>query len=127
MTLLLQDLEIYTRSDKLSNRIWKLVSFWDPFAKFGIGKQLTSSVDSISINIAEGYGRYFIKENIQFCYYSRGSLFEAKSWLNKSFQRDLINQNDFDEIINELDLIHIKLNAYLKVLKQNLNKVNKPQ
>lgn len=125
MTLLLIDLEIYNRSENLSNRIWNIVCFWEPFAKFGIGKQLTSSVDSISINIAEGYGRYFIKENIQFCYYSRGSLFEAKSWINKAFHRGLITKKDFDEIHNELEIINIKLNAYIKVLKQNLLKASK--
>ena len=45
----------------------------------GFGKQFTNAADSISSNIAEGYGRYFIKENINFCFYSRGSILETKN------------------------------------------------
>lgn len=60
MTFILEELEVYCLSEKLSNEVWKIVCEWDPFAKFGLGKQLTNSVDSISANIAEGYGRFFI-------------------------------------------------------------------
>ncbi|MEJ5995551.1 four helix bundle protein [Pedobacter sp. Du54] len=45
---------------------------WDFCAKDTIGKQICRAADSISANIAEGYGRFHYKENKNFCYYSRG-------------------------------------------------------
>ena len=66
----LEDLDIYNLSQDFSDTIWFMVEKWDNFPKFGMGKQITGSADSISSNIAEGYGRYFIKENINFCFYS---------------------------------------------------------
>ncbi len=38
--------------------------------------QIVRASRSVTNNIAEGYGRYHFKENIQFCRISRGSLHE---------------------------------------------------
>ncbi len=122
MAFILEDLEVYTLSEKLGNKVWAIVMEWQPFMKFGLGKQLTSSVDSISANIAEGYGRYFVKENINFCFYARGSLLETKSWIRKAWTRGLVKQDEYNSLSEEMELIHRKLNAYIKVLKQNLQK-----
>ena len=124
MPYLLENLEVYLLSEKVSHRLWEIVILWPNFEKFGLGKQLTSSVDSISANIAEGYGRYFVKENINFCFYARGSLLETKSWISKARIRGLINETDSTELIKNLEEIHKKLNGYRKVLKQNLQKQN---
>ena len=90
-----------------------------------MGRQITNAADSISSNIAEGYGRFFIKENINFCFYSRGSVLETKNWLNKCSRRNLISKEESISLLNELEIIHKKLNGYIKVLKENLNKQNK--
>ncbi|MBI2274054.1 MAG: four helix bundle protein [Bacteroidetes bacterium] len=119
MPYILEELEVYLLSEKLAAEIWQIVMVWPTFEKFGVGKQLTSSVDSISANIAEGYGRYFVKENIHFCFYARGSLLETKSWIRKSYQRGLINEITHGLLMDELELIHRKLNGYIKVLKNN--------
>ena len=64
----LEELDVYNLSQSFSDSIWFMVEKWENFPKFGIGKQITNSADSISSNIAEGYGRYFIKENIKFLF-----------------------------------------------------------
>lgn len=84
MNYKLEDLEVYNLSEIISDKIWNIVMGWEYFAKDTIGKQLCRAADSISANIAEGYGRYHFKENKIFCYYSRGSISEVKSFLRKS-------------------------------------------
>jgi four helix bundle protein len=121
----LEDLDIYNLSQKFSDRIWFIVMQWDKFAQFGFGKQITNSADSISANIAEGYGRYFIKENVNFCFYSRGSVLETKNWLVKASSRNLITNEEYNSLISELETIHKKLNGYIKILKANLTKQKK--
>ncbi len=121
----LEDLDIYNLSQKFSDRIWFIVMQWDKFAQFGFGKQIINSADSISANIAEGYGRYFIKENLNFCFYSRGSVLETKNWLVKASSRNLITNEEYGSLISELEIIHKKLNGYIKVLKANLTKQKK--
>ncbi len=121
----LEELDVYNLSQDFSDRIWFIVEKWENFTKFGIGKQMNAAADSISANIAEGYGRFFIKENINFCFYGRGSILETKNWLQKSVKRNLISKEEYDELINLLEVIHKKLNGYIKVLKENLKKQKK--
>jgi four helix bundle protein len=119
----LEDLEVYQLAEKFSDDVWAIVIKWDPFAKDTVGKQMVRSADSISANIAEGYGRYHYKENRNFCYFSRGSIIETKGWLKKSKNRDLLSESDFNNLFETLQTIHIKLNAYLKFIgKPTTNK-----
>jgi len=68
MEFTLEKLEVYNLAEKFSDNIWHLVDKWDFFKKDTIGKQLVRAADSISANIAEGYGRYFYKESKQFIF-----------------------------------------------------------
>ena len=109
----LEDLQVYQLSMEIAERIWKIVVEWDYLAKETIGKQLIKAADSMAANLSEGFGRYFYKENKQFCYYSRGSLFETKTWLKKAQLRDLIDDQKFIQLNKDLDTIAIKLNNYI--------------
>ena len=60
--LQLNDLTCYKSAFAFSNEVWDLVIKWDYFAKDTIGKQFVNAADSISANIAEGFGRYHKKE-----------------------------------------------------------------
>jgi four helix bundle protein len=117
----IEGLDVYTLSNSLSDDIWTLVNKWDYFAKDTIGKQLVRAADSISANIAEGYGRYHYKENRNFCYYSRGSIFETKNWLQKALNRNLSAADTINPLIEKLDLIHRKLNGYMKFIGKSSN------
>jgi four helix bundle protein len=112
----LEDLEVYQLAESFSDEIWDIVITWDYFAKDTVGKQMARSADSIGANIAEGYGRFHYKENKNFCYFSRGSIIETKGWLRKSKTRRLIDEPKANELLNQLEIIHIKLNAYIKFI-----------
>jgi four helix bundle protein len=110
----IEELEIFTLSEDFAEKIWDNVLQWDYFAKDTVGKQIVRSADSISTNIAEGFGRFHYKENKNFCYFSRGSIIETKAWLRKSRRRNLINEESYADLILQLEAIHLKLNAYIK-------------
>ena len=110
----LEELQVYQLSMEIAERIWNIVIKWDYFAKDTIGKQLIKAVDSIAANLAEGFGRFHYKENRQFGYYSRGSLYETTTWITKANNCNLINENDFNTFIKDIDSIAIKLNNYIK-------------
>jgi len=115
----LEDLEVYQLAEQFSDEIWFEVINWDYFAKDTIGKQVVRSSDSISANIAEGYGRYHYKENRNFCYFSRGSIIETKGWLKKALKRNLINETRYNQLFEKLQTIHAKLNGYIKFIGKN--------
>jgi len=103
----------YNRSFDLSNKIWDIVNTWESFAKFTIGKQLANSADSISANIAEGFGRYHKKDKIKFYRYSNGSLLESIDWIKKSKVRGLISTEQFDNLMMDLNELPKELNQLI--------------
>lgn len=120
----LEELRVYQLSLNLAEEIWMIVVKWDYFSKDTIGKQLVRSADSVSANLSEGFGRYFYKEEKQFCYYSRGSLYETKTWLSKASNRKLISKEDFEKFEKEINDLGIKLNNYINAIGKNQNKKN---
>lgn len=68
-----------------------------------LARQLTRSVDSVSANIEEGYGRGFGKEYPQFLRYSRGSARESKGRYRRCIP--LLSERVVNERIGLLDEI----------------------
>jgi four helix bundle protein len=112
----LSELRVYNRSMEVGEIVWSIVNKWDYFAKDTVGKQLVRSIDSVAANLSEGFGRYHYKENKHFCYYSRGSLYESKTWITKAHSRNLIDQTTFDELNREMEDISVKLNNYISTI-----------
>ncbi len=122
----LDELNVYQLSMTMAEEIWNIVIKWDYFTKDTVGKQLIRAADSIAANLSEGFGRFFYKEERQFCYYSRGSLYETKTWLTKASNRGLINNDDFERFKKEINNIGVKLNNYIKSIgkkKQSWDKI----
>lgn len=117
MITTLEEFKVYNLALKLGERVWALVTSWNHFEKDTIGKQLVRACDSIAANLSEGLGRYHVNEIKNFSYYSRGSLFEVKTWLTKAHNRNLIAANDFQAMIDELEIMGKMLNRYIGTLK----------
>lgn len=108
MNIKLEDLEIYKISLDIGDLVYEVVSEWNQFDKDTLGKQLVRASDSIALNISEGYGRFYFKENKNFCYYSRGSAKETLTALEKANKRNLIT-------VEQYKLVSAKLNLYFKL------------
>jgi four helix bundle protein len=117
----LEDLEIYQLAMEIGETVWITVDKWEYFPKKTLGSQFVDAADSVAANIAEGVGRYFYKDRKVFCYYSRGSLLESKSWLTKSKNRGLISEPEFTLLYDKMAQLHHKLNIFIKNLKDNSN------
>ena len=112
----LKNLRIYNQSMELGEIVWNIICKWDFFAKDTVGKQFMRSVDSIAANISEGFGRYHFKDNRNFLYYARGSLYETQTWLEKALNRNLVSKPQYKELVDKLKDLGIKLNNYIKTI-----------
>lgn len=118
----IEELEIYNKTVELSNLIWNLVIKWDHFPKSTIGNQLVRAIDSVSANIAEGYGRGSKIDNARFTKIARGSLFETKHWIIQSAKRKLINEAESKELINQVENLLPRISAYINFLLKSSDK-----
>src|SRR3989338_11004145 len=112
--LQLNNIDCYKRALKLSNYVWDIVITLDWFAKRTVGIQFVTAIDSISANIAEGFGRYGKKDKTKFYYYSFGSVKESFDWNEKSKYRKLLTQEQYSHILNELNELPKEVHQLIK-------------
>jgi four helix bundle protein len=110
----LDELEVYQVAMDVGERVWAVVEAWTWFAKDTVGKQWVRAADSMAANLSEGYGRFFYKENKQFTYYARGSLFETTTWLEKAHNRSLIADSEYTSLRKDLESLAVRLNNYIR-------------
>jgi len=110
--------KIIEQADQIGSAIWEEVIHWKYFEKDTIGKQLVRAADSISANLSEAYGRYSYADRKRFAYYARGSLCETINWLQKSSKRGLIATETESDIQKEIQTLSLRINIYIKYLKQ---------
>ena len=57
------ELEVYRLAENLADWIYDITENFPSEEKYGLSSQLRRAAVSIGGNIAEGFGRYFFKEN----------------------------------------------------------------
>lgn len=120
--LQLNDIKVYKIAFNLSNYVWGIVVKWDYFAKGTVGKQFARAVDSISANIAEGFGRYTKKDKINFYRCSYGSIKESFDWNEKAKARKLLGECAHKHILEELSKLPKELNSLVRFTNDRLSK-----
>lgn len=117
----LKDITAYKIAFDLSNYVWEIVLKWNYFSKDTVGKQLVKAVDSISANIAEGFGRYFKKDKVNFYRYSCGSIDESVDWIEKANKRGLLKEIEYQHIIGELKRLPKEINHLINFTNEKLS------
>jgi four helix bundle protein len=118
--LTVEKLSSYKKSFDFSNEVWDIVIKWDYFAKDTVGKQFVKAADSISANIAEGFGRYSKKDKVRFYRISLGSLEETGDWLRKAFRRELISSELNTRFTNTINDIRLEIFHLIKFTNERL-------
>ena len=95
----LLDLEAYEAYIKLRSNISDLIKQDIPrIEKYLLANQITRASRSATANIAEGHGRYHLKENIQYCRMARGSLYELMDHLSVALDEKYIKKDQLKKI-----------------------------
>lgn len=118
--LKLNDIEAFRISFHLSNYVWNVVFKWTGFSQRTVREQFVRAIESISSNIAEGFGRYGKKDKVKFYRYSQGSLSESLNWNEKSKVRKLLSGEEYRYIFNELQKLPKAVNALILFTNEKL-------
>ena len=84
---------------------------------YGLTSQVRRSAVSIPANIAEGLGRQYKKDTLQFLHISRGSIYELETLLNIAVEVEVIETDDFNGIMNILERSLKVLNGLINSLE----------
>ena len=113
-----QEMSVWQCALKLSKVIFKLSSSLPRSEDYGLTSQIRRSANSVSANIAEGFGRKGTKDKCQFYVISRGSAYETQSHLLYGLDIGYFAKEKISELIKQYnDLIH-DLNKIIKSISQ---------
>ena len=123
----IESLKVWQKAMELAVKICReLVPEFPKVEDWALSSQLRRSAQSISANIAEGYGRFYYQENIRFCYIARGSLEETLSHLIMAHKLGYLSQGELQSYQQEIDEIRRMLNGYIGFLKRSKQGENEP-
>ncbi len=100
-------------ADDVLNLLGKL----PPNKHFRLIQQMESAVTSVAQNIAEGKGRQYKKEFIQYLHISQGSLYEVVTLIEIFRRNDLFVPRSCLAIRQKCEAIDRKLNGLINALK----------
>jgi len=120
-----EDLKCWQVCTELRRFVSQLLKTFPKHEQYVLVSQMRRSSRSSTDNIAEGYGRFHFKENIQFCRQARGSLYELANQFIIAVDEAYITQEEYSK---GKDLIYQKalpiLNGYINYLQRAANKPN---
>lgn len=108
------DLNVWIEARKLSKDIYTISSNFPKGEQFGLINQMRRCVVSVSSNIAEGCGRNYPKDSIQFFFISRGSIYELESQLYVAYDLEYINEDKLNELLKKIETSRKLLNGFIK-------------
>ena len=115
-----KDLKVWQKAVEFADEVISVVDGLNTSRKhFRLIEQLESAVTSISMNVAEGKGRFSKKEFVQFLYIARGSLFETITLMEIFKKRSWIDDVQYDNLCNKGDKIGKMLSSLINSIKGN--------
>ncbi len=114
------DLRVYKESKLLVREIYALLLKFPKCEIYALSDQLRRSAVSVPSNIAEGSGRYSIKEKIHFIEIAYGSLAEVLCQLDIAHDLEYITAEEFNNEQERINIIGKQLsglrNSFMKKL-----------
>src|SRR5574341_1409926 len=113
-----EDLDVWKICKNLRIKISSIVKVFPAAERFRLGDQIIRAARSVTANIAEGYGRFYYQENIQFCRQARGSLYELLDHLTAALDEEYIEQKTFDDLRTDVLRAVSILDGYIRYLNK---------
>jgi four helix bundle protein len=108
------DLEVWQLARDLRRYAFKETAKFPADERFGLSQQLRRAANSVTANIAEGFGRYSYQENIQFCRFARGSIYELRDHLITAADQGYLPPEDRSRLDALAQRVIQVLNGYIR-------------
>ncbi|MBM4351350.1 MAG: four helix bundle protein [Deltaproteobacteria bacterium] len=112
-----EKLEVWRLAVDLADYVLNILDSFPTGKYLRVISQMEAAVTSVPQNIAEGKGRQYRKEFIQYLYIAEGSLFEVLTLSEILKRRKLIQVEEFTEIRNRAEIIDRKLHGLINSLR----------
>jgi four helix bundle protein len=114
MPFLFEKLDSYNKAVAFADEIDSLLVSKRGQLSTGFRDQLTRAALSISLNLAEGNGRWHAPDKRQFFYVARGSIFECIPMLQILKKRELIDEKTFLRLYSQSEDLSKMISGLIK-------------
>jgi four helix bundle protein len=98
-----KNLEAWKKSMQLVKEVYLLAELFPKQEMYGISSQAKRAAVSIPSNIAEGCGRHYKRDTMQFLHIARGSLYELETVLNIAVMVSILPPEKLTPVVNLID------------------------
>ena len=119
------DLRVYKEAKLLVREVYSLMDKFPKYETYALSDQLRRAVVSVPSNIAEGSGRFSIKEKIHFIEIAYGSLTETLCQLDIAHDLDYINDKEFEDEKERIDVIGKQLSGLRASFQKQLESADR--
>lgn len=118
-----EELDVWRLGREIKLNLLELVKAFPKAEEYRLKDQLLRAAISVTANIAEGFGRYHYKENIQYRRQARGSLHEIIDHLITACDFGYLDENTLIKMKSDIKRNIKVLNSYISMInrKKELN------
>ena len=109
-----QDLEVWQVGREVRVRLYIVANRLPDSERYNLASQIRRAAVSLTANVAEGYGRFHFKENIQYCRIARGSAYELMDHLITCQDERYLAKEEVEALHRELLTFVRLLNGYIR-------------
>ncbi len=113
-----EKLEVWNLSVDFADYVLEILTTFPENKYFRLIGQMEAAVASVAQNIAEGKGRQYNKEFVQYLYIAEGSLFEVLTLSELFRRRKLFTDKEATNIREQAIVIDRKIRGLIKSLKK---------
>jgi four helix bundle protein len=114
-----QKLDAWKESMLLVKEIYLTTKKFPKEEMYGITSQTKRAAVSIPSNIAEGMGRQYKKDTIQFLHIARGSVYELETLLNITVMVEIMEEKTFARFVPLLEKTIKLLNGLINYMEKS--------
>ena len=125
ISFVFETLDVYQKVRQLVKDIYLLLENFPSFERYTLCDQIRRAAVSIPSNIAEGYGRFSLKERLHFIEISYGSLMEVYCQLSIASDLGFINSDNYETTKIKINEIAKMLYGLRKSIQKDINNTTK--
>lgn len=112
-------LDAWQHSMQLVKEVYSVTKSFPKEEQYALASQTKRAAVSVPCNIAEGIGRNYKKDTIQFLHIARGSLYELETLLNIAIMVEFVSEKTFNELSLLIDKCMQLINGLIRYYEKS--------
>lgn len=116
-----KDMEAWIKARALTKEVYLVTNKFPKEEQYGLVSQMRRCAVSVPSNIAEGYGRQYKKETVQYLHIARGSLYELETQLYIASDLQYLHESKLKEVLLKLEECRKLLSGLINYFEKSIN------